>query len=56
MLVRHRADLAEAGAGEDEVADAQRAVLDEDARDRAATAIEQGLEHGAAGRALRRSP
>ena len=31
VLVRHRADLAEAGTGEDEVADAQRAVLNEDA-------------------------
>ena len=49
----HRADLAEAGACEDEVADAQRAVLDEDARHRAATAIEEGLEDGAAGGLLR---
>ncbi len=50
VLVGHRADLAEAGAGEDEVAHAQRAVLHEDAGDRAAAAIEQRLEHRAARR------
>ncbi len=56
VLVRHRADLAEPGAGEDEVADPQRAVLNEHARDGAAAAVEQRLEHGAARGRSWRSP
>ena len=47
MLVGHRADLAPRGAGEDDVADVQRAVLHQDARHRALAAIEEGLDDGA---------
>ena len=53
VLVRHRADLAEARTREDEVTNLERAFLDEDARHRTTTAIEEGLEHDAAGGLLR---
>ncbi len=53
VLVGHRADLAEPSAREDEVSDVERPILDEHASDRAASAIEQGLQNGAARRALR---
>ena len=56
VLVGHRADLAPSAAGEDDVADAQRAVLDEDARDRTAAAIEERLDDGAARAASSGSP
>ena len=46
-IVDERADLADHRAGDEVVADAERAVLHEDRRHRAAAAIELGLEHGA---------
>ena len=44
MLVEHGADAAEGVAGDDRVADAQRAALDQDGRDRAAAAVEVSLD------------
>ena len=51
-VVDQRADAAPFGAGHDDVADAQRAALDQHGRDRTAAAIELGLDHGAFGRAV----
>ena len=52
-LIRdQRADAAHFGAGDDDVADPQRAALHQHGRDRAAAAIELGFDHGAFGRAL----
>ena len=48
-VVDQRAHAADDGAGDDVVADAQRAVLHEHGGHRAAAAIELGLEHGADG-------
>ena len=53
VLVEHRTDLAPAAAGDDRVADAQRAALDERGHDRATTGIEVRLEHERARRRLR---
>src|SRR5207237_1200179 len=39
-IIEHRANLAERTAGEEDVTDAQRALLDEDGRHRTAVAIE----------------
>jgi hypothetical protein len=43
-LVEHGADAAEGVAGDDRVADAQRAAGDQDGRDRAAALVEPGLD------------
>ena len=48
-VVDQRAYAAPFGAGHDEVADAQRAALDQHRRHRAAAAVELGLDHGAFG-------
>ena len=48
-VVVHRPDLAPLRAGDDRVADLQRAALDEDGDDRAAAGVELGLDHGAGG-------
>ena len=47
-----RADAAPFGAGDDDVAGAQGAALDEHGRDRAAAAVELGLDHRALGDAV----
>ena len=52
-VVEHRADLAPDGAGDDGVADLERAALDEHAGDRAAAGVELGLDHGAGGGGVR---
>ena len=52
-VVDHGADLAVRRAADDRVADAQRAVLDEDRRDRAAALVELGLDDDAARIAVR---
>ena len=52
-VVDERADLADDRAGDDRVADVERAILHEHGRDRTAAAIELGFEHGARGGALR---
>ena len=52
-VVDERAHLADDRAGDERVADAQRAVLDEDRRDRAAALVELRFEHGARRVALR---
>ena len=52
-VVDHGADLAVRRAADDGVADAQRAVLDEDRRDRAAALVELGLDDDAARIAVR---
>ena len=52
-LIRdQRADAAHLGAGDDDVADTQRAALHQHGRDRTAAAIELGFDHGAFGRTL----
>ena len=51
LVVQHGADLPRELAGDDQVADAQRALLDQDGRDRAAGAIEARLDDVALGRA-----
>ena len=48
-VVRHRAHATPVGAGDDRVADLQRAALDEHGDDRATARIELGLDHGAGG-------
>ena len=48
LVVEHRAHLADVLAGDDGVADLQRAVLHEHRRHRAAVAVELGLDDGAA--------
>ena len=48
-VVGHRADAAPVGAGDDRVADLQRAALDEHGDDGATARIELGLDHGAGG-------
>ena len=53
VLVEHRADPAPAAAGDDRVADAQRAALDERGDDRAAARVEVRLEHERPRRRLR---
>ena len=55
-IVDERAHLADDGAGDERVADVQRAVLHEDGRDRTAAAVELGFEHRARGVALRVPP
>ena len=52
LIGDQRADAAHFGAGDDDVADTQRAALHQHGRDRAAAAIELGFDHGAFGRAL----
>ena len=53
-LIRdQRADAAHLGAGDDDVADPERAALDQHGRDRTTAAVELGLDHGAFGRTLR---
>ena len=52
-IVDERADLADDRAGNDGVADVQRAVLDEDRRHRAAALVQLRFEHGARRVALR---
>ena len=52
-VVGHRAHAAPVGAGDDRVADLQRAALDEHGDDRAAARIELGLDHGAGGIGVR---
>ena len=52
-IVDQRAHAAPFGAGDDDVADTQRAALDEHGRDRAAAAVELRLDHDAFGRAVR---
>ena len=52
-IVEHRADLAERAAGDEDVADAQRAFLDQDGRHRTAVAIEARLDHETRGRLVR---
>ena len=52
-VVGHRAHAAPVGAGDDRVADLQRAALDEHGDDRAAARIELGLDHGAGGLGVR---
>ena len=54
--VVHRADAAPVGAGDERVADAQRAALDEDRDDGAAARVELGLDDDAGGRSARRWP
>ena len=49
-VVDERAHLADDGAGDERVADAQRAVLHEDRRHRAAALVELRFEHGARAR------
>ena len=49
LVVDQRADAAHFGAGDDDVADPQRAALHQHGRDRAAAAIELGFDHGAFG-------
>ena len=53
VLVEHRAHLAPRAAGDDRVADAQRAALDERGDDRAAALVEVRLEHERTRRRLR---
>src|SRR5690606_20236998 len=48
-LVGHRPHLAPRGTSQKRVADAQRSVLNHDARDGAATTVEQRLDDDAAG-------
>ena len=52
-VVGHRAHAAPVGAGDDRVADLQRAALDEHGDDRATARIELGLDHGAGGLRVR---
>ena len=52
-LVDQRAHAAPFAAGDEDVADLQRAALHQHRRDRAAAALELGLEHDALGRAVR---
>ena len=53
LVVQHGADLPRVLAGDDQVADAQRAFLDQDGRDGAARAIEPRLDDVALGRLVR---
>ena len=53
LVLDQRADAAHFGAGYDDVADPQRAALDQHGRDRTAAAIELGFDHGAFGRTRR---
>src|SRR6478736_273561 len=55
-LVEHRADAAVGRTGDDRVADAERAALDEDGRDRAAAAVEVRLDDQTLRLALRVRP
>ena len=50
LVVQHGADLPDVLAGDDQVADAQRAFLDQDGRDRAARAVEPRLDDVPLGR------
>src|SRR5436190_2016142 len=52
-VVIHGAHLAENLADDERVADAQRALLDEDGRDRAASPVEFGFQHHAGGESRR---
>ena len=52
MVVDERADPAPRGAGDDRIADLERAALDEHGGDRATTDVEVGLEHDAGGPTL----
>ena len=52
LVVDQRTDLAALGADDEDVADLERAAIDEDRRDRAAALVELGLDHGAFGRAI----
>ena len=52
-IVDQRAHAARFGAGNDQIADLERAALHQHGRDRAAAAIELGFDHGAFGRAIR---
>ena len=52
-VVDQRAHPAPFGAGDDDVADVQRAALHQHGRDRAAAAVELGFDHGAFGGAVR---
>ena len=52
-IVDQRAHPAPLAAGDKDVADSQRAALDQHRRDRAAAALELGLEHDAFGRTVR---
>ena len=54
LVVDQRAYAAHFGAGHDDVADPQRAALDQHGRHRAAAAIELGFDHGAFGGTRRR--
>ena len=49
LIGDQRADAAHLGAGDDDVADPQRAALHQHGRDRTAAAIELGFDHGAFG-------
>ena len=51
-IVLQQAHAAPFGAGDDDVADLQRAALDQHGRDRAAAAVELGLDHRAFGGAV----
>ena len=53
LVVDERAHAAPGHAGDDDVADLQRAALDEHGADRAAAALELGLDDDAFGRAVR---
>ena len=52
-IVDERAHAAPVGAGDENVADMERAALDEDGGDRAAALVELRLDHGAFGGAVR---
>src|SRR5205823_6608219 len=52
LVVDQRADAAHFGAGHDDVADPQRAALNQHGRHRTAATIELGFDHGAFGGAL----
>ena len=52
MVVDQRTDLAARWAGNEDVADAQRAALDEYGREGSATLVELGFDHGAFGGAI----
>ena len=56
LVVDEGANAAPFGAGDDDVADPQRAALDQHGRDRAAAAVELGFDHGAFGRTRRDWP
>ena len=52
LVVDHRADLARDRADDEDVADPQRAALDQHGRERAAALVELGLDHRAFGGAV----